>query len=140
MSSSFGERQMLYRSLCELIWNPSNFGIEVPEDFERPAVNTQEKQQRYYGVSLKNLLDAGLLSPGQSLTGTRNGVTCSATVTADGEVELEDGRREESPSTAGAAALGTHACNGWHFWQTETPRGLVRLTRVRDDYLERQRR
>ena len=26
-----------------------------------------------------------------------------------------------------------------HFWQTDTQRGLVRLSRVRDDYLERQR-
>jgi hypothetical protein len=138
--ASFGERQALYQRLCELIWDPSNFGIEVPEDFERPAAATQEKQQRYYGVSLKDLLDAGLLRPGQALVGTRNGVTCAATVTADGHVELDDGRQEESPSTAGAAALGTQACNGWHFWQTETPRGLVRLTRVRDDYLERQRR
>jgi modification methylase len=108
-------------------------------DFERPAAVTQEKQ-RHYGVSLKDLLDAGLLRPGQALVGTRNGVTYSGIVTADGHVELEDGRSEESPSTAGAAALGTQACNGWHFWQTDTPRGLVRLTRVRDDYLERQRR
>jgi hypothetical protein len=138
--SSFGERQTLYQSLCELIWDPSNFGIEVPVNFERPATATQEKRQRYYGVTLKDLVEAELLTSGQPLVGTRNGVTCTATVTADGEVELEDGRREESPSTAGAAALGTQACNGWHFWQTETPRGLVRLTRVRDEYLERKRR
>ena len=39
---------------------------------------------------------------------------------------------------AGAAALGVKACNGWHFWQTDTPRWLVRLSRVRDDHLERQ--
>jgi uncharacterized protein with ParB-like and HNH nuclease domain len=137
--SSFGERQSLYRHLCELIWDPSNFGIQVPEDFERPAAVTQERQ-RHYGVNLKDLLDAGLLRPDQALVGTRNGVTYSGIVTADGHVELEDGRSEESPSTAGAAALGTDACNGWHFWHTDTPRGLVRLTRVRDDYLERQRR
>ena len=136
--SSFAERQSLYRQLCELIWDPGNFGIEVPDDFERP-VRQERQQQRYYGVSLKDLVDSGLLHAGQRLVGNRNGVTCSATVTADGQVELEDGRREESPSTAGAAALGTKACNGWHFWQTETPRGVVRLTRVRDDYLERRR-
>lgn len=139
-SLSFGERQALYQSLCELIWNPGNFGIEVPEDFEQPVALQERQQQRYYGVSLKDLLDAGLLTSGQALVGTRNGVTCAAVVTSDGQVELDDGRREESPSTAGAAALGTRACNGWHFWQTASPHGLVRLTRVRDEYLERQRR
>ena len=45
----------------------------------------------------------------------------------------------ESPSSAGAAALRVQACNGWHFWQTDTPRGPVRLSRVREDLLERQR-
>jgi uncharacterized protein with ParB-like and HNH nuclease domain len=138
-TSSFADRQSLYESLCELIWDPVNFGIEVPEGYERPPTDAQERQQRYYGVTIKNLLDANLLQPGQRLVGRRNGVTCTASVTLDGQIELEDGRREDSPSTAGAAALGTRACNGWHFWQTDTARGLVRLTRVRDDFLERQR-
>jgi hypothetical protein len=133
---SFTSRQGLYRRLCECIWDPSNFGIDVSD---APAPATVQEKQRYYGVSVKDLLDAGMLAPGQALVGTRNGVRCSATVLADGQVELEDGRREESPSTAGAAALDTKACNGWHFWQTETPRGFVRLTRIRDDYLERRR-
>ena len=122
-----------------MIWDPSNFGLDVPEDYKPPTAGGEERQQRYYGVSLKNLLEAGLLQPGQRIVGNRTGVMCEATVTADGQVELEDGRREDSPSTAGAAALGTKSCNGWHFWQTDTPRGMVRLTRVRDDYLERRR-
>ena len=137
--ASFGERQALYQALCELIWSPENFGIEVPLDFERPASKVQEGQQRYYGVRLKDLLDVGLLQPNQVIVGVRNAVTCTATITADGHVLLADGRQFESPSMAGAAALGMQSCNGWHFWQTETPRGLARLTRVRDEYLERQR-
>ena len=138
--ASFGERQALYQCLCELIWSPENCGIEVPLDFERPASNVQEGPQRYYGVRLKDLLDAGLLQPGQAIVGMRNAVTCTATITSDGHVLMADGRQFESPSMAGAAALGTQSCNGWHFWQTETPRGLARLTRVRDEYLERQHR
>jgi uncharacterized protein with ParB-like and HNH nuclease domain len=138
-AASFGERQTLYRNLCDLIWDPSNFGLDVPEVYEPTTAGGEERQQRYYGVSLKNLLEAGLLQPGQRLVGNRTGVMCEATVTAEGQVELEDGRREDSPSTAGAAALGTKSCNGWHFWQTDSPRGMVRLTRVRDDYLERRR-
>ncbi len=135
---SFTKRQWLYQRVCEEIWDPANFGIDVAD---APKLgSTEEKQPRYYGVGIKDLLRAGLLVAGQSLVGTQNGVTCSATVTPDGLVELHDGRRGESPSTMGAAALGIKACNGWHFWQTETPRGLARLTRVRDEYLERERR
>jgi len=135
--SSFAERQSLYEQLCELIWEPSHYGLEVPSGLKPSGF--EEKQQRYFGVSLKDLLDAGALHSGQQLTGNRNGVIYSANVTQDGEIELEDGRREESPSKAGAAALGGRSCNGWYFWQADTARGLVRLTRIRDDYLERQR-
>ena len=136
--ASFAERQALYQQLCELIWEPTHYGLEIPETVERPA-NRERQQQRYYGITLKDLLDGGLLRAGQQLVANRGGVAFSATVTSDGEIELEDGRREESPSTAGAAVLGTKTCNGWYFWQTDTPRGLTRLTHVRDDFLERQR-
>ncbi len=76
---SFTERQLLYQRLCELIWDPANFGIDVPDSVAAPA--TQAKQQRYFGVSLKDLLDAGLLLPGQALVGTGNGVTYPAKMT-----------------------------------------------------------
>jgi hypothetical protein len=135
--ASFAQRQELYWKLCQLIWDPANLGIEAPSHVDRPT--TEERQQRYYGVTVKDLLAAGLLRQGQQLVGGRNGSSCSAIVRGDGRIQLEDGRVEESPSKAGAAALGVKACNGWHFWQTDTPRGLVRLSRVRDDYLERQR-
>ena len=53
--TSFAERQALYQQLCELIWDPSNFGIEVLRTSSGQLPTTQEKQQRYYGVSLKDL-------------------------------------------------------------------------------------
>jgi hypothetical protein len=101
----------------------------VPGDAERPT--GEEQRKRHYGVTVKDLLDAGLLHGGQGLVGVRSGVTYSATLTADGRVELPDDHVEESPSMAGAVALGIKACNGWTFWQTETPRGRARLSRVR---------
>lgn len=120
--ASFAERQAVYQKLCEVIWDPANFGIEVPQDVDTPAANAN--RPRYYGLSVKDLLDAGLVHPGQRLVGTRNAVSRSATITAEGQIELEDGRREESPSMSGATALGIRACNGWHFWQTDGPTGL----------------
>jgi hypothetical protein len=133
---SFRDRQVLYRSLCEVVWNPANFGLEAPEQSEHRVTGGQ---QRYYGVTVRQLVDAQLLRPGQRLVGSQSGKTFSATVTADGHLELPDGVFCESPSTAGATVLGTRSCNGWHFWQTESPRGLVRLSRIRDDLLEQHR-
>lgn len=133
---SLRDRQLLYRSLCELVWNPANFGFEVSGQTERPAT---AGQQRYYGVTVRQLVDAQFLRPGQSLVGTQSAKTSTGTVTAEGRIELPGGVLCESPSTAGATALGTRSCNGWHFWQTESARGLVRLSRIRDDLLEQRR-
>jgi uncharacterized protein with ParB-like and HNH nuclease domain len=134
---AFTARQKLYQRLCQIIWDPAQYGMDVPDDVARPSA--EDIQHRFYGVSLRDLLDAGLLRSGQALVGIRNGVSCAATVTSDGQVELEDGTREESPSTAGAKALNTTSCNGWNFWQTDTSRGRVRLTRIRDDFIEHHR-
>lgn len=134
--NSFSDRQLLYRSLCEVVWDPANFGLEVPKQDGQTVTGGQ---QRYYGVTVRQLVDAQYLRSGQILLGSQNGKTFSAVVTAEGQIELPDGMLCESPSTAGATVLGTRSCNGWHFWQTESPRGLVRLSRVRDDLLEQHR-
>jgi hypothetical protein len=133
----FTARQKLYQRLCQIIWDPAQYGIDVPNDVDRPSA--EDIQQRYYGVSLRDLLNGGLLRSGQPLVGIRNGVSYAATVATDGQIALEDGTREESPSTAGAKVLNTASCNGWSFWQTDTSRGRVRLARIRDDFIEHRR-
>jgi hypothetical protein len=133
---SFTQRQTLYKRLCEVVWDPTSFGLNVPD---RPDRSDDDERQRYYGVTIEDLLTAGLLRAGQTLNGERNGQQCTATVTGDGKIALSDGQVYETPSNAGAAALGVRACNGWRFWGTETSRGWVRLTRLRDEFLERRR-
>ena len=53
--------------------------------------------------------------------------TCKVVETADGlRYRLDDGTEHKSPSSAGKAAMGGVACNGWHFWSvegTEKPKG-----------------
>jgi hypothetical protein len=133
---SFTQRQTLYQRLCEVVWEPAGFGLTVPDTPHRTA---GDERQRYYGVTISDLLNAGLLRVGEALTGDRNGVRCTATVTADGKIALADGQVYETPSNAGAAALDVRACNGWYFWGIDTPRGWMRLSRVRDDFLDRRR-
>ncbi len=46
--------------------------------------------------------------------------TCEVVETADGlRYRLDDGTEHKSPSSAGKAAMGGVACNGWRFWSLE---------------------
>ena len=52
--------------------------------------------------------------------------TCEVVQTEDGlRYRLDDGSEHKSPSSAGKAAMGGVACNGWRFWSlqgTEKPK------------------
>ncbi|MET4922069.1 hypothetical protein P3L51_06830 [Streptomyces sp. PSRA5] len=69
-------------------------------------------------VRLSDLLDAGLLAMGTRLTfrRKRSGMAHTALVTGDARIELSDGRRFKSPSTAAAAASGRGPFDGWTAW------------------------
>ncbi|WP_330478530.1 hypothetical protein OG301_24525 [Streptomyces platensis] len=69
-------------------------------------------------VRVSDLVDAGVLAAGTQLTfrRKRSGEAHPARVTADGRIELSDGRRFKSPSTAAAAASGRGPFDGWTAW------------------------
>jgi len=59
------------------------------------------------------------LKPGTKLAAWYKGKDYSAEVVETKEglrYRLEDGREFKSPSSAGSAVMGGHACNGWRFW------------------------
>ncbi|MFH9298227.1 CBS domain-containing protein [Streptomyces sp. NPDC017520] len=72
-------------------------------------------------VLVSDLVDAGLLNAGTQLAfrQRRSKETHLARVTADGRIELGDGRRFKSPSTAAAAATGRGPYDGWTAWELE---------------------
>jgi len=67
------------------------------------------------------------LEPGTVLVARYKGKdrTCEVVQTEDGlRYRLDDGTEHKSPSSAGKAAMGGVACNGWRFWSlagTERP-------------------
>ena len=69
-------------------------------------------------VTLLDLLDAGLLAPGDELEYKRPrlGETYRATVTEYGTLVLEDGQEFSSPSKAAMVAADATAIAGWHAW------------------------
>jgi hypothetical protein len=132
--SAIQQRQSLYEALCAAIWNPARLGIAVPEQSASGAA--EASAARRYGVSFRQLVDAGLISPGAGLTGTRAGQQMTANVTAEGRIRLDTGGEFDAPSAAAIAALHVRSWNGWDFWRVNTPNGPVRLSRIRQDYLQ----
>jgi CBS domain-containing protein len=69
-------------------------------------------------VTLTDLLDAGLLAPGDELSFKRPriGETYHAVVTKSGMLALEGGQEFRSPSRAAMVAADITAIDGWHAW------------------------
>jgi hypothetical protein len=78
---------------------------------------------------LDALVRAGLLTTGEELVWQRRGGNHRAVVTADGGLELDDGRTFDTPSGA-ARALAGYEVNGWRSWARA--RDGVRLWVLRD--------
>ena len=70
-------------------------------------------------VRLADLVEAGLLVPGDSLVWDRLrlGESYRATVTKNGALQLEDGRTFASPSRAAMEAAGVGSYDGWWAWR-----------------------
>jgi predicted transcriptional regulator len=79
-------------------------------------------------VAVRDLLDAGLLSTGETLTfdRARVGLRHTAVVEQGGSL-LVDGRSYTTPSRAAATAAGMAAVDGWTAWVTERGQTLHRL-------------
>ena len=63
------------------------------------------------------------LTAGTRLAGHYKGKrrTCEVVSTDDGlRFRLDDGTEHRSPSSAGRAAMGGVACNGWRFWSLDS--------------------
>jgi hypothetical protein len=85
---SFTQRQAAFQRLCEVIWDPRALGLSLPD---QPVSEAVREKQRYYGISLRQLVDVGLLHAGQDLHGTRNGETVRATLTSAAAIKLPNG-------------------------------------------------
>lgn len=100
----------------------------VPEGHHGKVVDPQTKAGDW--VELKHLIEAGFLTPGQTLIAThRDFKGKEATVTAEGTIEL-DGKQYKAPSPAGYA-LRQKSTNGWYFWALPDGR---RLRDVRTEF------
>lgn len=125
------ERQELYMRLCELIWDPAEVGLSGGERTSR-----REKDQRraFYGVTVADLLTAGVIRAGATLIGSRSGRTHHAVILADGRIRTADGSEYET-LTGAADNLTGKTNNGWDFWQLDEVGSKRSLLTLRDEYL-----
>ena len=93
-----------------------------------------KRSSRYYGIKLADLFQAGLIKVGDVLVSTNGAWPANARISSEGNIAM-DGQEFEHPSRAAIAVKGGSS-NGWDFWARRTPTGPVRLSTLRDEYLE----
>lgn len=98
--------------------------------------STKKRSQRFFGISVQDLLSAGLLQGGEALTSTNGTWPAKGTLLADGRVDVE-GTAYSSPSAA-ASAVKSGPANGWEFWAVQTPTGSVSLATLRARYADQK--
>jgi hypothetical protein len=108
--------------------------IEIwPTPIGHKSLSAPEDVTQVTYVSILDLVSAGLLEIGDSLTSTWSAHTGrTATVRSDGTLEIDTGEVFDSLSGAARRVIGSRTAAGWHFWkQLSTNR---QLTEIRDEY------
>jgi hypothetical protein len=109
-------------------------GISEPSfpEIEAGASISGYQKNMAWGISLKELLDAGLLQANELLRWTRprRGDSFEATLLETGDVQLPGGQIFSSGSAAAASAAGLSAANGWAAWRVPRLGENVTLSEV----------
>lgn len=94
------------------------------------------RTSRFYGITLKNVIDSGQLAPGTVVTSTNTAWPATATVNADGSMTV-NGKTCPTPSAAANIAKGgVGTANGWEFWATDDATGKTTLATYRARHLD----
>lgn len=92
-----------------------------------------------YGVTLKDLIDAGLLEPGTRLVFSGRGRDLThAELAADGQIVWNGERVARLSNQRFAKLLGRPTVNGWVHWYAEFPTGRKLLADIRQEFLDRR--
>lgn len=105
------------------------------DDPDQPRV-PRERTSRFHGITIKTLIDAGLLTPGATLVSTNQTWPAEATVEPDGRITYR-GVTFDAPSAAAVAAHGGMPTNGWDYWAVDDDH-RTRLGIIRARYLDEQ--
>ncbi|NYE35649.1 hypothetical protein F4692_000753 [Nocardioides cavernae] len=87
------------------------------------------RTSRFYGITLKNVVDAGYLTAGARVVSTNSVWPADGIVNGDGTLTV-NGTPHPTPSAAAGAVKGG-AANGWDFWAVEDGSGRTSLATLR---------
>ncbi|MBL7496547.1 DUF262 domain-containing protein [Frankia sp. CNm7] len=138
-------RGRLYRAMAERIWSPESLGLPLSSSTRSPVTavgndrgdggrdvdDDAPRRRQRYNVTLKELIDAGLLRADERLVGRRDGQMFPATLTADGRIRTASGKIHRSLSAAAKAATGAPNPGDWRFWRVERTDDTLFATRAR---------
>ena len=106
--------------------------LELIEAAQSHALG-ETQSKAHHGITLRNLIDTGYLSPGTQLVllGQGGREVTRAQHRESGEIEWQ-GRHYASPSDkAFASLLARQSLNGWTHWHAELPEGTESLAEIR---------
>ncbi len=94
-------------------------GVAEPAGVAADGGVASDPQPDWPRITPADLIETGLIEADDELIWERPrlGATYRATITANGEIMLEDGRTFSSPSGAAKAAANIPAYNGWNAWK-----------------------
>ena len=96
------------------------------------TANTPNRTSRFHGITLQQIVQAGLVTAGAEVTSTNRVWPSLGVITADGSIEV-DGKTYPTPSSAAGAVKGG-AANGWEFWAVKGAIGQTTLATLRTRY------
>jgi hypothetical protein len=129
------ERTALEASIEPLVRVLRLLGYDTATSEDKATQAVTKTTSTYHGVTVQDLMAAGLISAQAPLTSTNGAWPASAHLDNTGNVVYQ-ATTYKTPSAAGAAVKNGKATNGWDFWAVETPSGQVRLSALRARYLE----
>lgn len=143
--SSLQERGELYINIARKLWNPDHI-ISQAEDIQayqdellkvKELVKNQPEEEKasiYYGITIKDLIDANILIPNEAIYTFPSGLgRVQGAISQSGEIEY-DGVKYSSPSGAGKIAHGKVSLSGWEAWYVERKGSLTSIEKLRDAY------
>lgn len=108
------------------------YDTSTEDDSQLIGPSGRRRTARFHGITLQQLLGAGLIAPGERLISTNGSWPASAVITEDAHIEY-NGRRFDTPSGA-AMAVKDGPANGWDFWAVERSGGSERLSTLRTGF------
>lgn len=127
------ERTMLENSVIPISRTLRLLGYDASAPGDEPS-DEAYLSKNFYGVTLKQLIDQGVVKADSQLTSLNSAWPASAVVGEGGSITV-DGVEYPTPSAAACAVRGG-ATNGWEFWGIDSPQGPKPLSVLRSELME----